>query len=234
MAGRPVGSAVGTDDDPVAWNLESAGHLLAGVRRRHDDAVRPVGVRTRQHRIVPSDFPCATFGMAEKVNVVDGDQARGAPGRDQQWRRRVHDIERAGGQGFDGRPLAVMPEPVQHPDGHTTVDPDDTCRERRDQAVFPGTAEDRDLRVGSPALGERLDQSGHPEPYPRSMAQRGAVVDENPHDSGGDSFRQGGLWCPAPAPRRGGALRMTPASGPSLIGLRSGGAGTTSGIVTHG
>ena len=87
----------------------------------------------------------------------------------------MHDVERPVSQGFDGRPLAAVPQPVQQSDRHTAVNPSDRRREWRGEAVFPGTAEDRDLQpVGLPTLGERLNQSRHPESHACSMTERRA------------------------------------------------------------
>ena len=174
-ADGPVGSAVGADDDPVMRELESAGHLVARVRRRHHDTVCPVRVCARQHRIIASDFPGASFGMHEKVDVVDRDQLGGIPGRDQERRRRMHDIERPGSQGFDGRPLPAMPEPVQHRPGHAPVHPSGTRRDRCGQSVLEGTAEDRDFQAVG-ALGARRAPrpDGPPRvPPPSAGAARG-------------------------------------------------------------
>ena len=86
-AGRPVRSAIWTDDDPVAREIESAGDLVGGVCRRHHDSVRAVRVSARQLGIVAPDLACDPGGVTEKVEVVDGDQARGTPGRDEQGGR---------------------------------------------------------------------------------------------------------------------------------------------------
>ena len=71
--------------------------------------------------VVAADLGPRLVGLRQEEQVVDGDDLRRAPGRDEQRVRGVDDIPTAG-QRFNGGPFRAVPEIIQYPNGHTAVD----------------------------------------------------------------------------------------------------------------
>jgi hypothetical protein len=83
--------------------------------------VRPPDVVAAERREVALCGAPHGRGLRQEVQVEDRHDLRGAPGGEQQRRRRVHDVLRAG-QPLDRRPAAAMPAPGERGHGNPAID----------------------------------------------------------------------------------------------------------------
>jgi len=97
------------DDQPFA--------MLSG--RHH--GMRAQGVCAGQRRVVAADFRGRLLPVRQEKEVVNRDNLRRAPGRDEQRMRGVHDVEVAGHR-FDRGPPRPMPEEVQYSNRDPPID----------------------------------------------------------------------------------------------------------------
>ncbi len=97
---RPVGSS---RRDPQTRRVARRSGARVRTERR-DDRVGAARMRGRQLGIVASDLAAYAFGMVQEEEVVNGDDLRRVPGRNQQRMRGMHDVDSAR-QRLDRRPL---------------------------------------------------------------------------------------------------------------------------------
>ena len=95
-------------------------HLAGGVGRDDDDVVGLLRVSLDEAAVVAAELGLGPLGVIEEIEVVDGQNARRAPGRDERRARRVDHVPGAR-QHLDRRPLGAMPEAGQHPCGHARI-----------------------------------------------------------------------------------------------------------------
>ena len=82
--------------DPLGRHPQPRDHQTACVLRGRDHGVRAESVLLRQRRIVAADLAVRALAVIEEVQIVDGDDPRGGPRRDDQRMRGVRDVNRAG------------------------------------------------------------------------------------------------------------------------------------------
>jgi hypothetical protein len=127
--------------------------------------------------------------MSKKVQIVNGDDLRGAAGGQQQRVRRVDHVERAARQRFGCRPLEAMPEQIQDADWNAKVDaPGATELWLPPEAVLPGAREERDAESPGGVSPRSCEQCGRELvgvfACARALPQRRTVVNEHSHRTG--------------------------------------------------
>lgn len=149
--------------------------------RDDHDAIGAPDVRRRQPGVVAANLGARSFGMIHEVEIVNHHQAGCPTTGHQQGMGRLDDVGRGGGQPLDRRPFQPMPGVVQEPDRDAPVDRDSSGDLTGRQPVFPRRGEENEpLPVwlcgheGAHRFVNVFADSG-------PLAERGSVVDENPH-----------------------------------------------------
>ena len=143
----PVGNARRTHRDPLSRHVEQPADLVGGEGRWNDHAPGPSRMRRRQAGVVTADLACGALGMLQEVEVVHHHDLRGVTRRQQERVRRERDVARLADQGFDRRPLDIVPGEVEHPHGNAVIG--DTCGgdlgpQAGSRPILPRAGEQRD------------------------------------------------------------------------------------------
>jgi hypothetical protein len=142
-----------------------------------------------QGAVVAPNLSARPFRRVEKVEIVHGDDPRGISRRQQQWMKRVGDIDQSAAEGLRGRPAEPMPAEVQEPDRDPPIDGAGSRDHVAIEPVLPGRRKQDDLfRRGRRAGDERARQLVHIFADTCPLAQRRPIVEQNPHGRDFDSF----------------------------------------------
>ena len=113
-----------TEMDPRRRHLQRARHVGRRVPRRDDDGVGASGVGAHELRKITPHLRGHALGVAEEVEIVNGQDGPARPRGDGHRTGRVNDVGLAG-QPLDGRHSKAIPGPGQHAHGDASVhDPD--------------------------------------------------------------------------------------------------------------
>jgi len=206
-----IGCAMAADRDPPGRHFQAPGHLGRGPCRRDDDTVGPMGMPSREPRVVASRVAVRPFRVVEEIEVVDGDDARGVARRNQEGLGGVNHVEGAAREHLDRRPLHTAPRTVQRPQRNAPVNTPDPVGKgigAVGETIAPGGAEDGQFKpfagfVRCREAGKCADRLVHEFAYPCPSAEGRPIVDQDAH-----AGRDGTIWSPGHGEAARRARRM--------------------------
>ena len=186
-AGGPTGRSWRRNHDRALRNRQGLDDPVRRMARGGEDAVRALGVRSHQASIVAPDLGSGAVRMIEKVQVVNRDNPGCARGNEQRVSG-VYHVEPPRDEALHARHPGAVPPPVQHPDGHPPVVHGDSRHvggKTRIRAVLPRAREQVQPILWRGGAGQRRSQLVDVLANPGTVAQRGAVVEQDMHSPEG-------------------------------------------------
>jgi hypothetical protein len=178
--GWPRRGARRADDHPLRADTEAILHGSGGVLGDDDDEVGGPGMTPGQAWVVAANLGTCVLGMVQEVQIVHGDDLRGATGRHQQRVRGVRDVHGAG-QALDRGPPQPVPEEVQQADGQPPVPRRGVRHDPGLEPVAPGAGEQHERAVGCQQCAERRGQLVHILADAGALPERRPIVEQDAH-----------------------------------------------------